>query len=198
MRQDFALTWNFETPTQNGRGACTMSDVVQQLGEFWHTLRYDGVDYGAYIEHLTYLLFLKMADERGIELPKECDWPSLMGKSGAALQDHYVDLLRKLAAQRGLLGEVFCLAHTTFNNPVSLRKLNPVNLRRLLSLIDETDLTALDIDAGVAQFEGRSTGISSAAANEALDSGVERQVFRLLILCRRLLAILINESPFRH
>jgi len=175
-----------------------MSDVVQQLGEFWQTLRCDGVDYGSYVEHLTYLLFLKMADERGIELPKECDWPSLMGKSGTALQDHYVDLLRKLAAQRGLLGEVFCLAHTTFNNPVNLRKLNPVNLRKLLSLIDETNLTAFDIDASLAQFEGRSTGIRSEAVNEGLGLGVERQAFKSLILCRRLLAILIKESPFRH
>jgi len=167
-----------------------MSDVVQQLAEFWHTLRYDGVEYGAYTENLNYLLFLKMADERGIELPAECDWPSLMGKSGTALRDHYVDLLRKLAAQRGLLGEVFCLSHTIFNDPV--------NLRRLLSLIDEANLTALDIDANIAHFEGRSTRIGSQAANEGLRSDVERQVFKSLILCRRLLVILINESPFHH
>jgi type I restriction enzyme M protein len=74
-----------------------MSDVVQQLEECWYTLRSDGVDYGLYIEHLTYLLLLKMADERGIELPKECDWRILMGKPGMALRDHYVDVLRNTA-----------------------------------------------------------------------------------------------------
>ena len=42
-----------------------MSDIVQKLWGFCHTLRHDGVDYGDYIEQLTYLLFLKMADERG-------------------------------------------------------------------------------------------------------------------------------------
>ena len=48
-----------------------MTDVVAKLWGFCHTLRHDGVDYGDYIEQLTYLLFLKMADERGIELPEQ-------------------------------------------------------------------------------------------------------------------------------
>lgn len=51
-----------------------MSDIVQKLWGFCHTLRHDGVDYGDYIEQLTYLLFLKMADERGAKVPKDCDW----------------------------------------------------------------------------------------------------------------------------
>ena len=45
-----------------------MSDIVQKLWGFCHTLRHDGIDYGDYIEQITYLLFLKMADERGIEV----------------------------------------------------------------------------------------------------------------------------------
>jgi type I restriction-modification system DNA methylase subunit len=47
-----------------------MSDIVQKLWGFCHTLRHDGIDYGDYIEQLTYLLFLKMADERGIDLSR--------------------------------------------------------------------------------------------------------------------------------
>ena len=47
-----------------------MSDIVQKLWGFCHTLRHDGIDYGDYIEQITYLLFLKMADERGVELPE--------------------------------------------------------------------------------------------------------------------------------
>lgn len=42
-----------------------MSDIVQKLWGFCHTLRHDGIDYGDYIEQITYLRFLKMADERG-------------------------------------------------------------------------------------------------------------------------------------
>jgi len=47
-----------------------MSDVVQKLWGFCHTLRHDGIDYGDYIEQITFLLFLKMADEKGVELPR--------------------------------------------------------------------------------------------------------------------------------
>ena len=72
-----------------------MSDVVQRLWGFCHTLRHDGIDYGDYIEQITYLLFLKMADERGIDLhglevagsdgktvKVDCSWPRLRDYSG--------------------------------------------------------------------------------------------------------------------
>ena len=54
-----------------------MSDIVNKLWGFCHTLRHDGVDYGDYIEQLTYLLFLKMADEKDVVVPKGCDWASV-------------------------------------------------------------------------------------------------------------------------
>ena|SRR2546425_1013420 len=82
-----------------------MSDIVQKLWGFCHTLRHEGIDYGDYIEQLTYLLFLKMADERSIDLSQlkfavekdgktqetkfNCSWPNLVAKSGTALRDHY-------------------------------------------------------------------------------------------------------------
>ena len=43
-----------------------MSDIVQKIWGFCHTLRHDGVDYGDYIEQLTYLLFLKMSEQQEI------------------------------------------------------------------------------------------------------------------------------------
>ena len=60
--------WNFSR--QLNRGHRRMTDIVQKLWGFCHTLRHDGIDYGDYIEQITYLLFLKMADERGIELSR--------------------------------------------------------------------------------------------------------------------------------
>ena len=123
-----------------------MTDVVQKLWGFCHTLRHDGIDYGDYIEQLTYLLFLKMADERGIELPKDCDWPTLYKQSGTNLTDHYVDVLRKLSKEKGLLGQIFAGAQSRFNNPV--------NLKKMISLIDETEWTALDVDVKAHAFEG--------------------------------------------
>lgn len=123
-----------------------MSDVVQKLWGFCHTLRHDGIDYGDYIEQITYLLFLKMADERGVDLPGDTDWPILAQKSGSELTDHYIDSLRILGKQEGMLGNIFAGAQSRFNNPV--------NLKRLISLIDEIQWIELDVDVKAAAFEG--------------------------------------------
>jgi len=152
-----------------------MSDVVQQLWGFCHTLRHDGIDYGDYIEQLTYLLFLKMADERNIELPKGCDWPSLVNKSGTALQDHYIDLLRKLGQQRGLLGDIFAGAQSRFNNPV--------NLKKLLGLIDDIEWTALDIDIKAAAFEGLLEKAASEGKKGAGQYFTPRILIKALVRC---------------
>jgi type I restriction enzyme M protein len=123
-----------------------LSDIVQKLWGFCHTLRHDGVDYGDYIEQLTYLLFLKMADERETKVPRGCDWDSLKDLSGSALTDHYVDILRKLRDAGGLLADIFAQATPRFNNPV--------NLKRVIAMIDEEDWSAMDVDVKGAAFEG--------------------------------------------
>ena len=38
--------------------------LVQKLWNYCNVLRDDGLSYGDYVEQLTYLLFLKMADEQ--------------------------------------------------------------------------------------------------------------------------------------
>ncbi len=136
-----------------------MSDIVNKLWGFCHTLRHDGVDYGDYIEQLTYLLFLKMADERDIDLSKitwtddkgqkkvaDASWPNLSGKSGTDLLDHFTDLLRVLGRQPGILGQIFAQSVPRFNNPV--------NLKRVIGMIDEEDWSAMDVDVKGAAFEG--------------------------------------------
>jgi len=123
-----------------------MTDVVGKLWGFCNTLRHDGVDYGDYIEQLTYLLFIKMADERGIELPEGTNWPYLRRQSGTALIDSYVEALRTLGRQPGMLGDIFSGAQSRFTNPV--------NLQKLIGLIDETEWTELDVDVKAAAFEG--------------------------------------------
>jgi len=81
----------------------TSTAIVNKVWNFCNILKDDGVSYGDYLEQLTYLLFLKMADEysrppytRDTKIPKGYDWPSLRGKSGAELESHYVKLLDKL------------------------------------------------------------------------------------------------------
>jgi len=38
--------------------------LVQKLWNYCNILRHNGLSYGGYVEQLTYLLFLKMADEQ--------------------------------------------------------------------------------------------------------------------------------------
>ena len=80
--------------------------IVSKVWSFCTTLRDDGVSYGDYLEQLTYLIFLKMADEyarppynRDVGIPPEYNWQSLKSKRGAELEVHYVTLLRELATK---------------------------------------------------------------------------------------------------
>ena len=80
----------------------TTSAIVSKVWAFCNTLRDDGVGYGDYLEQLTYLLFLKMADEyarppysRKLPIPKDLNWESLTSKSGDELETHYSRLLRE-------------------------------------------------------------------------------------------------------
>lgn len=146
-----------------------MTDVVNKLWGFCHTLRHDGVDYGDYIEQLTYLLFLKMADERGVEVPEETDWPYLRKQSGTELLDTYIEALRILGKQPGILGDTFAGAQNRFTNPV--------NLSKLIGLIDETEWISVDTDVKAAVFEG----LLEKAASEGKKGAGQYFTPRLLI-----------------
>jgi type I restriction enzyme M protein len=152
-----------------------MSNIVQKLWGFCHTLRHDGIDYGDYIEQITYLLFLKMADEREVGLPNGCDWQTLKSESGISLTDIYVDMLRKLGRERGILGDIFAEAQSRFNNPV--------NLKRLIGLIDETEWTTLDVHVKAEAFEG----LLERAANEGKKGAGQyftpRELIRSIVRC---------------
>ena len=123
-----------------------MTDIVGKLWGFCHTLRHDGIDYGDYIEQLTYLLFLKMIEEKGVEIPAKYSWPVLRKKSGTDLTDHYMDTLRELGKLKNMLGDIYGGAISRFSNPV--------NLKRLVNLIDETEWTGLNVDVKAAAYEG--------------------------------------------
>lgn len=121
-------------------------DIVQKIWGFCNVLKHDGVNYGDYIEQLTYLLFLKLADEKDLELPEDCTWESLRRRSGVDLLDAYIQALRTLGHQPGLLGDIFAGALSRFREPV--------NLKRLLNLIDEIQWTDLDVDLKGTIYEG--------------------------------------------
>src|SRR5437870_2681656 len=153
------------------------NEVVQKLWGFCHTLRHDGIDYGDYIEQITYLLFLKMADERGIAIPKDCDWPTLRDYTGTELTDHYIDILRKLGKAPGLLGDIFAGAQSRFKNPV--------NLKRLISLIDETEWTALDVDVKASAYEGLLEKAASEGKKGAGQYFTPRVLIKSIVRCMK-------------
>ena|SRR5215831_4489874 len=154
-----------------------MSDIVQKLWGFCHVLRHDGISYGDYIEQLTYLLFLKMADERGVELPQDCDWQTLYKQSGTGLIDHYIDALRKLGTQTGILGDIFAGAQSRFNNPV--------NLKRMLTLINETEWTALGVDVKAQAFEGLLEKAASEGKKGAGQYFTPRVLIKSIVRCMK-------------
>ena len=81
----------------------TTDSIISKVWSFCHTLRDDGVGYGDYLEQLTYLIFLKMADEysrpphsRKVGVPARFAWPVMRPLKGAELEVHYVEALREL------------------------------------------------------------------------------------------------------
>ena len=154
-----------------------MTDVVQKLWGFCHTLRHEGIDYGDYIEQITYLLFLKMADERGVDVPPGCDWPQLRQQSGVGLTDHYTTALLTLGKQPGILGDIFAGAQSRFSNPVTLKK--------MIGLIDDTDWTSLGVDVKAEAFEGLLEKAASEGKKGAGQYFTPRVLIQSIIRCMK-------------
>ncbi|BCA54269.1 DNA methyltransferase [Nitrospira sp. KM1] len=130
------------------------SAIVQKLWNYCNVLRDDGMSYGDYVEQLTYLLFLKMADERTkapynqpSPIPDKCGWQSLLKKDGDELFDHYRHSLEKLGNEKGLLGLIFSKSQNKFQDPTKLRRL-------IVDLIDKEDWSAMSADVKGDAYEG--------------------------------------------
>ncbi len=107
-----------------------LPQIVQKLWNYCNVLRDDGMSYGDYVEQLTYLLFLKMADERTRSphnqkspVPEKYNWQSLLKKDGDALFDHYRHLLEMLGKEKGLLGLIFAKSQNKIQTPARLERL---------------------------------------------------------------------------
>lgn len=129
------------------------SAIVQRLWNYCNVLRDDGVSYGDYVEQLTYLLFLKMADEqtklpfnKASSIPRGFDWQSLLAKDGDALEVHYRRILETLGKQSGMLGVIFRKSQNKIQDPAKLR--------RLIELINGEVWMGLDIDVKGDIYEG--------------------------------------------
>ena len=128
--------------------------LVQKLWNYCNILRDDGLSYGDYVEQLTFLLFLKMADEQArppfnkpSPIPKGKDWPALLAKDGDELEIHYRHTLEELGKRAGMLGVIFRKAQNKIQDPAKLRRL-------IVDLIDKEQWSSLSADVKGDAYEG--------------------------------------------
>ncbi len=132
----------------------TSAQLVQKLWNYCSILRDDGLSYGDYVEQLTFLLFLKMADEqtrpphnKASPVPKAYAWPTLLARDGDDLEAHYRHALEELGKCGGMLGLIFRKAQNKIQDPAKLRRL-------IVDLIDKEQWTSLSSDVKGDAYEG--------------------------------------------
>lgn len=132
----------------------TPSALVQKLWNYCNILRDDGLSYGDYVEQLTFLLFLKMADEQSrppfskpSAVPRGFAWPSLLARDGDELETHYRHVLESLGKQKDMLGVIFRKAQNKIQDPAKLRRL-------IVDLIDREQWSSLSADVKGDAYEG--------------------------------------------
>jgi type I restriction enzyme M protein len=120
--------------------------IVNKAWNFAHVLRDDGLSYMAYTEQITFLLFLKMADEmtkppynRKPIVPPKLGWSSLLKRDGDELEVHYRHILEELGKKPGMLGAIFKKARQEIQNPSTLRRL-------IVDLIDTEKWSSMQAD----------------------------------------------------
>jgi type I restriction enzyme M protein len=110
------------TPTTN---------IVARLWSLCHVLRDDGITYHQYVTELTYLLFLKMAEEtetevgrHGVNIPEGLRWRDLKRRAGADLLVFYRQMLIRLGAEGSeRVQEIYAGAQTSLKRPTNLKTL---------------------------------------------------------------------------
>ena len=129
--------------------------IVQKLWSYCNVLRDDGLSYQDYLEQLTMLLFLKMAEERaeltGQEqaIPDGYRWANLSAPAmeGTRLETHYIETLRVLANQSGMLGLIFRKAQNKIQDPAKLRQL-------IVELVGQEQWLPMSADVKGDAYEG--------------------------------------------
>jgi type I restriction enzyme M protein len=132
----------------------TSSTLINKLWNYCNILRDDGLSYGDYVEQLTFLLFLKMADERTQPpynqrsiMPEGYDWPNLLELDGIPLEQHYRHTLETLSKEPGMLRTIFRKAQNKIQDPAKLKRL-------IADLIDKETWSTLDADVKGDIYEG--------------------------------------------
>jgi type I restriction enzyme M protein len=127
------------------------SEIVNKVWNYAHVLRDDGVGYGDYVEQITFLIFLKMADEREtsgqqVAVPEKYSWSQLVKLDGDALEIQYRHTLEELGKEAGMLGTIFRKAQNKIQDPAKLE--------RLIKLIEKEAWSTLPVDVKGEIYEG--------------------------------------------
>lgn len=114
----------------------TNNAIVQRLWNLCHILRDDGITYHQYVTELTFLLFLKMMDERGgkyeAQIPEGLRWRDLQALEGTEQLTFYKKMLIELGSRgAGRVEAIFAGAQSALTQPR--------NLARLVQDIDKID-----------------------------------------------------------
>lgn len=101
--------------------------LVKKVSDIANVLAAAGVGFTDYITQLTYILFLKMDDEReeyGLtsSIPDGYKWKDLTALNGTDLVKQYEATLEKLSGEPGLIGTIFTKATNKIQTPVHLKK----------------------------------------------------------------------------
>ncbi len=163
--------------------------MVKKLWDFCDVLRDDGLSYGDYLEQLTYLLFLKMADEQEELLgervvPVGFDWQTLLNRSGEQLEAQYNTTLAELGSYDDMLGVVFRKARNRIQNPAKLEQL-------IKEFIDQHEWMSYDADLKGDAYEGL---IEKTAQEGARGAG---QYFTPRALISAIVDVMLPESGDR-
>lgn len=123
-------------------------ELVRRLWQYCNVLRDDGLSYPDYVEQLTYLLFLKLADERSDEVvPSHFAWRSFASLDAVSMHRAYGEALAGLGNEDGTLGLIFRGARNKISDPAKLRLL-------VVDLIGETAWLGLSADLKGDAYEG--------------------------------------------
>jgi type I restriction enzyme M protein len=126
--------------------------LVSKVWNYAHVLRDEGVSYGDYVGQISFLLFLKMDEERTTYLgepsliPAEYQWAKLRDKTGETLDAHYKAALIALSKRTDFVGTLFLKAESKINDPA--------RLQRLVTLIDGETWMGVNVDVKGAIYEG--------------------------------------------
>lgn len=127
--------------------------IISKVWSMCGVLYDDGVSYGDYLEQLTYMIFLKMADEyskppynRDLGIPKGFCWTDLNTLSGVDLEQQYKKTLEKLGEKTGILGEIF----SGSQNKIS----EAAKLARIVQMIDAENWVSMSTDVKGDIYEG--------------------------------------------